>query len=183
MITEILIDLKGENNKAFGLLYTSYFQVVSQFVIKNSGQLSDAEDVFQDTMIVLVEKLRKDNFLLTASLKTYIVAIAKNLWFKRLRDKHKEIELSELYDEKFLENINQSIEEERSYRDKLQNYLHKITKHCKGLIHDMFFKEKKIEEIQKEYGYSTKHNAQNQKHKCIEQIRKVKEKEEKQKKN
>lgn len=38
----------------------------------------------------------------------------------------------------------------------------------------MFFKNKPIEQIQKEYGYSTKHNAQNQKHKCVEQIRKVK---------
>lgn len=43
----------------------------------------------------------------------------------------------------------------------------------------MFFKNKPIEQIQKDYGYSTKHNAQNQKHKCVEQIRKVKEQEEK----
>jgi len=46
----------------------------------------------------------------------------------------------------------------------------------------MFFKEKAIELIQKEYGYSTKHNAQNQKHKCVEQIRKIKAKEEQQEK-
>lgn len=39
---------------------------------------------------------------------------------------------------------------------------HRVTEHCQGLIHDMFFKEKSIEQIQKEYGYSTKHNAQNQ---------------------
>jgi hypothetical protein len=39
----------------------------------------------------------------------------------------------------------------------------------------MFFENKNIETIQKEYGYSSRHNAQNQKHKCIEQVRKVKE--------
>ena len=58
--------------------------------------------------------------------------------------------------------------------DKLQNLLHKITKHCQGLIHDMFFKEKTVEEIQKNYGYTNKHTLQNQKYKCVEQIKKVK---------
>jgi len=37
-----------------------------------------------------------------------------------------------------------------------------------------FFKNNPIEQIPKDYGYYTKHNAQNQKHKCVEQIRKVK---------
>lgn len=179
MATEILNDLKGENNNAFGLLYKEYFGMVNSFVINNNGESIDAEDIFQDTMLVLVEKLRQDNFELTASMKTYIMAIAKNLWLKHLRTHKKVVELSELYDNKFFEEINLAIEQEKNYWDKLQNYMHKITEHCKGLIHDMFFKEKAIEQIQKEYGYSTKHNAQNQKHKCVEQIRRVKEEEEK----
>ena len=39
----------------------------------------------------------------------------------------------------------------------------------------MFFKEKAVEEIQKEYGYASKHNLQNQKYKCVQQIKKMKE--------
>ncbi|MDR0791913.1 MAG: sigma-70 family RNA polymerase sigma factor [Chitinophagaceae bacterium] len=175
MTHEILNDLKGENNNAFGELYKAHFGLVKRFVTNNSGQPDDAEDVFQDTMIVLLEKLRQDNFVLTASIKTYIMAIAKNLWLKRLRTAYKKLEYSELYDNRFFEDINHTIEQEKSYWDKLQNYLHKISNHCQGLIHAMFFKEKTIEQIQKEYGYTTKHNAQNQKHKCMEQIRKVKE--------
>lgn len=178
MKSEIIADLKGENNSAFGELYTRYFRMVHRFVTNNSGRAGDAEDVFQDTMLVLVEKLRQDNFQLTACIKTYIMAIAKNIWFKRLRTSSREIELTELYDTKFFEEINEAIEQERSYKDKLNNYIHQITEHCKGLIHDLFFKEKTIEQIQEEYGYSTIHNAQNQKYKCVEQIRKVKEKEE-----
>ncbi len=125
-------------------------------------------------MMVLLEKLRQDDFQLTASIKTYIMAIAKNLWLKRLRTAHRVPAFTNIHDNKFYEEIDIAIENEKSYADKLQTFIHKITKHCQGLIHDMFFKEKAIEQIQKEYGYSTKHNAQNQKHKCIEQIRKVK---------
>ncbi|HVA98722.1 MAG TPA: sigma-70 family RNA polymerase sigma factor [Bacteroidia bacterium] len=182
MTNDILTDLKSNNNSAFGQLYKEYFSMVNRFVTNNSGRTDDAEDIFQDTMIVLFEKLKQDDFQLTASIKTYIMAISKNLWFKHLRNANREIELTPSYENKFYEEINHAIEEEKSYSDKLQNYLDKITLHCKGLIHDMFFKEKNIEQIQKEYGYSSKHNAQNQKHKCIEQIRKVKAVEEKSKK-
>lgn len=179
MTTDILADLKGENNQAFGRLYQSYFGMVDYYIIKNSGSTNDAEDIFQDTMVVLIEKLRQDNFQLTASIKTYIMAIAKNLWLKRLRNNRAAMDFELLYEDEFMQEIDLSIEAEKSYKDKLQNYMHKITKHCKGLIHDIFFKEKAIEQIQKEYGYTSIHNAQNQKHKCIEQIRKVKAREEK----
>ena len=178
MTTEILHDLKGENNRAFGQLYKEYFGMVSRFVLNNNGRMDDAEDLFQDTMVIFLEKLRQDHFQLTASLKTYIMAISKNLWLKKLRTAaYKDVEFTDSH--AFYEEINSAIENEMTYFDKLQNYLHKITKHCQGLIHDMFFKEKNIAHIQREYGYSTKHNAQNQKHKCIEQIRKVKEQDEK----
>ncbi|MFM9989093.1 RNA polymerase sigma factor [Flavobacterium sp.] len=174
MNVEILTDLKGENNSAFGELYKNYFYSVNRFITNNNGSTNDAEDVFQDTMIILLEKLRKDNFQLTASLKTYIMAISKNIWLNKLRKTYKEVDLTNENSNIYFEQIDIAIDDEKNYMDKLQNYLHKITEHCQGLIHDMFFKEKSIEIIQKEYGYSTIHNAQNQKHKCIEQIRKVK---------
>ena len=177
--TDIIIDLKGENTYAFGEMYKNYFGMVIRFVINNNGTTNDAEDIFQDTMLILVEKLRKDNFVLTASLKTYTMAISKNLWFKKLRTSSRQTEFTNLHDNKFHQEINYFIYQEKSYWDKLQNYLANISEHCNRLIHDIFFKNKSIEQIQQKYRYSTKHNAQNQKHKCIEQIRKVKEQEEK----
>jgi RNA polymerase sigma factor (sigma-70 family) len=177
MEKELLDDLKYESDFAYGVLYKSHFQMINRFVNNNNGNLADAEDIFQDTMLILIEKLRNDNFELTASLKTYIMAIAKYLWLNKIRTSYRETELTESHVNNFFEIINQSIEQEKTYADKLRHYLHKITKHCQGLIHDMFFKEKTIEEIQQKYGYSSKHNAINQKHKCIEQIRRVKEKE------
>ncbi|PKL78297.1 MAG: sigma-70 family RNA polymerase sigma factor [Ignavibacteriae bacterium HGW-Ignavibacteriae-4] len=175
MKTEIINDLRGGNNNAFGQLYKENFAMVNSFVTNNNGRSVDAEDIFQDTMMVLLEKLKQDNFQLTASIKTYIMAISKNLWLKKLRTAYRETELTDIHDNKFYEEINLAIENEISYKEKLQFYIHKITKHCQALINDYIFKEKAIEQIQKEYGYSTKHNAQNQKYKCIEQIRNAKE--------
>lgn len=176
---DVIKDLKGDNQNAFGELYKKHFGVVNRYILNNSGTTEDAEDVFQDTMLVIVEKLRQDDFQLRASLRTYIMAIAKNVWLNRLKSagKYRNIE-EHLNNEAFYEELNGYIDQEMSYWDKLQNYMHKITTHCQGLLHDMFFKEKSVEQIQEEYGYSNKHSLQNQKYKCVEQIRKVKEGEE-----
>ena len=174
MVNAILLDLKGENNEAYGNLYLEYFGMVLGFVLRNNGNAADAEDVFQDAMVVLFEKLKNDNFELTASLKTYIFAIAKNLWLKHLRDSSREVEL-ELCSPALMQEIDLEIDRERTAADRLRVFFQKITKHCQRLLNDIFFHEKSIENIQSEYGYSTKHNAINQKHKCLNQIKKAKE--------
>lgn len=174
----IVTDLQTENNFAFGKLYQHNFQKIANFVQNNSGNLADAEDLFQDAMIVLVEKLRQDQFQLTASIDTYVYAICKNLWFKKLRHRNHQLVFDTIQSKDFLLSINESIEDEKTYVEKLKTYLLKITDHCNRLLQDIFFKQKAIEHIQNDYGYSSRHNANNQKHKCVEQVRKVKQKEE-----
>ncbi len=174
---QIVANLRNGNRESYKALYKENFASVEKFIVNNSGTPDDAKDIFQDAMLVLIQKLRGDNFELTASLKTYIIAICKNLWFKKLRkiSYHREIELTEIQSDQFYCEISSSIYNEKTYWEKLQTYLRKITAHCNYLIQSMFFKNKNIEDIQKEFGYSSLHNAQNQKHKCITQLRKIKE--------
>jgi RNA polymerase sigma factor (sigma-70 family) len=173
---QLITNLREGNRSSYEALYKENYSSVERFIVNNSGTPDDAKDIFQDTLLVLFTKLKDDNFELTASLKTYIIAISKNLWFKKLRNMsyHEESTLTDYYSNKFYCEIDSSIEKEKPYWEKLQTYLSKITAHCKHLLNSMFFKNRNIEKIQKEYGYSSKHNAQNQKHKCIEQVRKMK---------
>lgn len=164
-------------------LYTKNFNKIKFFVKRNSGNEADAEDLLQDGMIVLYAKIREKNFKLTASIDTYLFAICKNLWFKKLRDQNYEVSLDELNSNDFKDSIDHSTEKEISYKERLKILLTRITKHCNKLIHDMFYREKSVNQVQKEYGYSSPHNAQNQKYKCVEQLKKAKKQEENLKKN
>jgi len=174
---QIGIDIKNDLkvNTTFKELYIEYFPLVRKFILNNNGNETDAEDIFQDTMIIFLEKLRMDDFVISASVRAYIMGIAKNIWHKKIRDTFKLTELTENHTNQFYQDIESSIQQEKTYLDKLKDYMHAITNHCKGLIHDMFFKNKSIDQIQQDYGYKSRHNAINQKYKCIEQIRKLKE--------
>lgn len=45
-----------------------------------------------------------------------------------------------------------------------------MTHKCITLLKAIFYGEKNIDTITKDYGYTNKHNAQNQKYKCLEQV-------------
>lgn len=160
-----------DKNRIFEKIYFDHFPVVKTFVLANNGNLDDANDLFQETLIILLRKLEEDDFVLTAKLKTYLFAIAKNLWHKHLRDNKRTIRLTEDYQEIFYSEIDSYIDKEKSETEKLLAIFSQISQHCNKLIHDIFYKSESIEEIKENYKYTSKHNAQNQKHKCIKQMK------------
>lgn len=155
-------DFKKDSNTAFGILYQQYFGFAKKFVLNNSGNQEDAEDIFQDSLLILYEKLNADNFEAYTCLGNYIVGISKNLWLKKLKNRNFYIEFPNTYFYEHQEEINSAIENEKYYWEKLNGYIKAISSHCQNLIHDIFVRHKSIEEIQNKYKYSNKHNAQNQ---------------------
>ncbi|WP_374444317.1 RNA polymerase sigma factor [Epilithonimonas sp.] len=165
-----------KKTEIFGAEYYAYLDDIVWYVKQNSGTLSDAEDLYQDALMVLLEKLTQDDFQLSASLKTYIFAICKNLWLKKLRRVKVTVGLDEITQNDFFEEISEDIEKERSEKEKIDAFFLEITDHCKELIEELFLKSASLDEIQKKYNYATKHNLSNQKYKCMQQIKRYREK-------
>jgi DNA-directed RNA polymerase specialized sigma24 family protein len=73
-----------KKTEIFGAEYYAYLDDIIWYVKQNNGTSSDAEDLYQDALIVLLEKLSQDNFQLSASLKTTFCYMQKPL-AKKLR--------------------------------------------------------------------------------------------------
>jgi RNA polymerase sigma factor (sigma-70 family) len=170
---ETLNGLKTSDNKAYEILYKFYYPSVKNFICKNNGGEADAKDVFQETLIVLLDKVPKEEFNLTSSLKTYIFAISSNIWLKRLRDSSKMVKTDLFIYEKYLIDFEEAeTENQKATYKKANNIFSRVTNKCKVLLKAIFYDEKNIDAVTKEFGYTNKHNAQNQKYKCLEQARK-----------
>jgi RNA polymerase sigma factor (sigma-70 family) len=59
--------------------------MVKNFVLKNSGDENIVDDIMQDSVIAVWKNAHKTDFMLKSKLSTYLMAIAKNLWFKELK--------------------------------------------------------------------------------------------------
>jgi len=84
---ELLEGLKQKKGYYIGFIYNDYSPIVRHFVRQNSGNIQDVEDIIHDTLVVLFIRIRLPSFKLDCSLKTYFVAISKNLWLQRLERK------------------------------------------------------------------------------------------------
>ncbi|MBP6432217.1 MAG: sigma-70 family RNA polymerase sigma factor [Ferruginibacter sp.] len=79
---------QNDYEKALSTLYKN-FNPVKKYVLANSGTTEDAEDIFQDTLVILYKKTKDSSFQLNSALATYLMGIAKNLWHQELRRKSK----------------------------------------------------------------------------------------------
>jgi len=75
--TKIIAELKTGNCDFYNQMYEQNYQFVERFVLKNNGTVDDGKDIFQDIMLVLIEKIYADDFELTASLSTIFLPLGK----------------------------------------------------------------------------------------------------------
>lgn len=166
----LLNQLREENNASFETLYTSCFPFVAAHITRHGGSRADAEDVFQEAIMVLLQKIRQPEFKLTSSLKTYLFAINRNIWLKRLRD-NKAISVDDIsvYHE---ESYAFETDPEPPKEEKLHRWLTKITENCQRILKAIFFYHEPMESLMQKMGWKNKHSAANQQYKCMQQLRK-----------
>ena len=168
----IIEGIKQQSETSYSALYARYYPVIERFILQNNGSADDAKDVFQNTLLIIHDKVNDGKFEISSSLKTYLYAISRNLWLKELREKRKlEINLVEEIDESEEDKM-AAKENKDNFLQKLNKAFHSMTGHCKMLLVAMFYKKKSIAAIAEENGYKNIHTAQNQKYKCLEQARK-----------
>ena len=140
---------------------------VQRYVRQNQGTTDEANDVFQDTLLVLMANIGEPDFQLTASLKTYVFSISKHLWLKHLKQKQKFVSVpaDELADNPEVAPAGLSVFEV------LGAVLASVTARCLALLTALFLQKKSIDTLVNEAGYTNRHTAQNQKYKCLEQAR------------
>jgi len=76
---------KGKDNKAFRILYKNILPKVKAYIITNNGSEQDAEDIFQEAIIILVRKIREKKFRKGEKIEPYIFTISKYLWIDKVR--------------------------------------------------------------------------------------------------
>ena len=87
---ESIIELirSGKQNRVLNTLYHNYPAFKKSF-IKAGGKESDSADLFQDALLVLMEKLNDKDFTLHCEINTYLFSICRNLSLIYLRKKRK----------------------------------------------------------------------------------------------
>lgn len=189
---QIFLGLITLNDKAIWKIYQESLPEVERMVKKFFGNSQDAEDVFQDALVTLVEKVKMGLFDdTTASINTYLYEIAKRKWMNELKLSYrKNIEV----DSRLVEEENEDNDEDndeyifqsvsiREYNkdnieypedfDTIEKCLNELSDSCRNLIDKWFYEGKTWEDIAKENNYANAATASQQKYKCMVKFKEI----------
>jgi RNA polymerase sigma factor (sigma-70 family) len=168
----LLEGLKKRDREVIRYVYKEYYPTIKFLIITNSGTDTDAEDVFQDAMVIIYRKITDNKLILTSSFKTFLYSICRNLWLQRLDRK--------LFSYEFLENENLTdmqdsivveiteIENEK-YRIFQQHFL-RLSEDCKKILR-LFMNKVPLKEIAEIMGFKTEKYAKTRKFMCKEKLK------------
>ena len=75
-----------ENDRTvLGDVYAKFRKMVISHIKNHGGSNEEAEDIYQESIIVFWQNVSSGKFELTAKISTYLVAVAKNKWMVELR--------------------------------------------------------------------------------------------------
>ena len=158
--------IKSNDRAVLGELFGRYKKLVFGYVTSHGGDIADADDMLQEAIIVLWQKVCSGNFELSSKLSTYILAIAKNKWMAEMR-KRKRFEHTALSIDTADGNptsLNGLIKGEKV--ETVRKALDKINLVCKELLMLFYFEERNLQDIARILGFANPDVAKSKKYQC-----------------
>ncbi len=170
----LLKGLAGNDRKAIESIYRAHYSMIQTLIINNSGTSDDARDIFQEAIIVLYEKAKSGSFELHAQLKTYLYAVSRRLWLKKLAfNKRFSGDLANAPESMATDDDIELYEHRSQDFELMERALQHLGEPCKELLENYYIRKKNMSEIAKEFGYTNAENAKNQKYKCLMRLKKI----------
>lgn len=153
-------------------IYQHFFKGVAKYVIEHGGNQQDAEDIFQDAMVVLYRKIKANKLTLSSSFYTYLFGVCKLIWLNKKTKASKAkviIPVTEIKEEmasgEDLEPVLEKTEKYRFFREKFKL----LGEDCQKVL-NYFFKGVKLKEVAVLMGFSSEGYAKKKKFECKKKL-------------
>lgn len=171
---EVVLGILNNSEETINKLYTGYYPMVLQFILNNNGDEDDAKDVYQESIIVLYNKIKTGNFELSSKLKTYIYSVSRRIWLKKLAQQSKRTNNIADFEDVLV--VDEDLEQ-HEHRDlqfvQMKSALDNLGEPCKTIIQDFYIQGLSMQDICEKFGYTNTDNAKTQKYKCLQRLKKL----------
>lgn len=147
-------------------LYKDHYTMIRNFVLKNSGDEGMVDDILQESVIAVWKNVLKSDFILQSKLSTYIMAIAKNQWFKELKKQTKF---------KYVDESDQSKERGESMNLQLDNHIivqmvKEMDDTCAKLLAYFYFDGFDNKTIAEKLSFANTDTVKSKKYQCFKKL-------------
>ena len=160
--------LLADRAQALTQLYRRVFPSVRRLVGRQGGSEQDAQDVFQDALVIFYEQAVAGTLVLTASASTYLVGTSRHLWHHELRRRAR-LPQGSLPDDAELQPADEPAEAESDFA--VLDYVENLGEKCRQVLLSFYYFQQPLAQIAATHGYRSVRSATVQKFKCLERLR------------
>ncbi|MDO9615503.1 MAG: sigma-70 family RNA polymerase sigma factor [Bacteroidota bacterium] len=169
---ELLNGILRNDTIVLQFIYKNFYSKINFFIKKNNGDDDDANDIFQETIIIIYRKLKANELALDCTFETYLYSICRFLWLKQLEKRKIEKENikdnhefnDEIYDDS-LEKVTDLNDRNRLYQKHYAN----LGKDCQKIL-QLYFDKVPLKTIAQMMGFKSEKYAKKRKFSCKEYL-------------
>lgn len=160
--------MRNQKDQWLEEIYRSTLPRVARTVYQMGGNLEMAKDIFQDAVIIYLEKQQKNTLPANVSAEAYISGIARICCIRKMKQTGRYTSL---------DNINTDMGVPADYyapppvERPLLDYVKAAGKRCLELLHAFYYDHLSVSEIAADFNFKTPHSVSVQKYKCLEKVR------------
>ncbi len=169
---ELITGLEGSDISAsVEYLYEQYFESIIEFVKFRGGMEEDGADLFQESVLVMIEKIKEGKFRGESSIKTYLFGIVRNLWLMELRTRERRKKREEYYasNEPL---ISQTPDFKKANVD-LKEVFEQLGDGCKVLLVGFYFENKSMKVLLNQFDLKNEQVLRNKKNLCMKKLKEL----------
>jgi RNA polymerase sigma factor (sigma-70 family) len=176
--SQIIEMIKNRDDKVIGYIRRKYLPII-EYMIKNyaysngknycTAEESDVDDVFQEALYVLIERVWEQDFKLTSSLITFFYAVCRNILKVKLNKKLLEVDFRD-YNYMQLKDNNDTdkLYDLELKRQLFDHYFEKLSDRCRSIL-KLYWKEFPVPVIARDLGV-TMNFVMKRKYECIKRL-------------
>ena len=169
---ELLNGILRNDTIVLQFIYKNFYSKINFFIKKNNGDDDDANDIFQEAIIIIYRKLKANELALDCTFETYLYSICRFLWLKQLEKRKIEKEnikdnhefKDEIYDDS-LEKVTDLNDRYRLYQKHFAN----LGKDCQKIL-QLYFDKVPLKTIAQMMGFKSEKYAKKRKFSCKEYL-------------
>ncbi len=141
-----LSGLRRNDHAAVRALYAKHFPAVRQYVLQNSGAVSDAQDMFQEAMTVLWMSAKEGRLVPDADPGGFLYRVAKNKWLDVVRSAaHRHMKV--VHDDRALDRTEEAFDDVEDQLARLRGVYDKLDDKCRNVLDQFYFERKDLAAI------------------------------------
>ena len=162
---------QGEDRVVIKQLYKKVHPLVKKTILKNGGRKEDADDAFQDAIVVLYQQIIKKTFNNKYKVYGYLYRLSINYWINKIK-RDKKITLVEEFKEEALQEDGLKWETKKYSENLLVTLFSSIGEKCVELLTLTTYNDMLLEDIMLRMDFPSVDAVKMQVHRCKKKVMK-----------